>query len=122
MKFEIGLRATVGIICCLCYLDTSWADSNSSTITVQVQVSVAKTVDIGVMAVGFAVGDSSKGSLGRVTTKTGPLGATYEFGFRTTSGMKVSCGSTKLLQDTLVLLYYNGKSCGIKNTYRLKQS
>ena len=94
------------------------AFASESTITVQVQLTAPHNLRI--WAVGFSVGKKSAGSLGRTTSKTGPAGGHYAFGLQAADDLKVSCGNATLIQDSLVKLVYDGKTCHIEKIVPIK--
>lgn len=92
--------------------------SSQEKIKVQVQLQAPK--DANIRAVGFSVGKSSTGSLGRMTTKSGPANAMYSFGLRKKNGEDVPCGKAKLTKNSIVKLTYDGKKCKVHKVVGMK--
>ena len=92
------------------------AFAQNSPITVHVEVLAPKTVNNNIRAVGFSANNNSQGSLGTSTTKKTNRGA-FTFGLKTKKGHSVNCGRANLSKDSVVKLYYNGKSCHISYIY-----
>lgn len=84
-----------------------------ATTKIKVQVQLTAPDNVRVFAVGFSVDSKNRGSLGKSTSKSGPAGSQYAFGFKMRSGLKVSCGTATLSQDSLVKLVYDGQQCKI---------
>jgi len=80
------------------------------TITVVAGVDKQTARSMVVYAVGFSVNNKGHGSLGTRTKKTGPAGAKYSFGFKSGRG-DISCGSSVLTKDSVVIMSYNGRTC-----------
>lgn len=80
------------------------------TISVTVVVDKSISSKMRVFGTGFSVNNKSSGSMGSSTTKSGPAGGKYSFGFRI-AGSDVSCGTAVLRQNSKVLLYYRGNKC-----------
>ena len=89
--------------------------STGKTISVSVVVDPSVTKQVRVYGTGFSVNNNGKGSPGSSTTKTGPAGATYSFGFKI-AGKDISCGTAVLNRDSKVTLYYRGGKCVNKVT------
>jgi hypothetical protein len=113
------MKPLIILISCLVAFSTTIFAAEPSTIKVQVQLTVPDEVKI--FAVGFSVGNKSRGSLGRMTTKTGPAGGSYAFGLKTDSGLKVSCGAAKLVQNSIVKLIYDGTQCKINRIVAMQE-
>lgn len=84
---------------------------------INVQVQVSAPSSIRVWATGFSVEGKGRGSLGRSTSKTGPVGSRYFFGIKAEG--KISCGHATLRKNSIVYLIYNGKICRIKKIVSL---
>ena len=102
LYFLVGL---FGLI--IAYAGSSFA---GKMISVSVGVDKQTMKYTHVKDIGFSVDKKSKGSIGHKTTKKGPAGAKYFFGFKGSKG-KVSCGSAVLMRDSIVVLNYDGKIC-----------
>ena len=91
----------------------AWAANASyagKTISVTVVVEKNISSKMRIFGTGFSVNNKSSGSMGSSTTKTGPAGGKYSFGFRI-AGKDVSCGTALLKQNSIVLLYFRGNKC-----------
>ena len=96
----------------LAFAENSFAATKK--ITVRVVAAKSVTSKMRVWAIGFSVNKKGRGSLGSDTTKTGPAGGKYSFGFKGPNG-GANCGEATLGKDTTVVLHYKGKKC----TYKL---
>jgi len=90
----------------------AWAGASyaAKTITVTVTVDSKIAKKMTVIGTGFSVNGKSSGGAGKRTTKTGPAGANYSFGFRSYRN-DISCGSSVLNKNSMVILYYVGNKC-----------
>lgn len=63
---------------------------------------------------GFTVGGTRSGSLGKSHKGTGPINKEYIFGYRTSAfGSDIKCGTKVLTHDTKVTLVFDENGCSI---------
>lgn len=108
LSYRIRQIVLVGLFGALIGWSVNSFAAKTISVTVAVDTNIAKSKTV--IGIGFTVNGKSSGGAGKRTTKTGPAGATYKFGFRDYRE-DVSCGSSVLKQNSMVVLYYVGNKC-----------
>lgn len=106
MKLLKNCRRSFAVLAALMITFFASASFAADMIKVTVMVDNSVKKHYNVYALGFSVNGKGQGSLGYSTTKQGPAGGRYSFGFKSL-GKNISCGSAVINKSSTVVLSLN---------------